>query len=83
MVASSIVWTVSVSFSMATTDDVRITRLAEAGREAEPLIHAIRTYEADHHEPPRNLEALVPTYMPAVRPPVFLPTRNLATVQSL
>jgi hypothetical protein len=46
--------------------DVRLSRLAGAGVEAKPLIGAIRAYEADNHEPPSTLQALVPRYLTQV-----------------
>lgn len=46
--------------------DIRREAFARLAERSKPLVAAIHAYERDHGAPPPNLEALVPTYLPAV-----------------
>lgn len=40
--------------------------LADVAEQGEPLVAAIRRYEAEHGQPPEQLEVLVPSYLTAI-----------------
>jgi hypothetical protein len=48
-----------------------------AAERARPLVEAVERYVADHGEPPEDLQALVPRYLPAL--PDRLPPLQIAT----